>query len=297
LPVSAQSGINILKPMEKGTAPWYKGNCLLSALDDLKKMKRNPTAPLRSPVDVFDVEGKRTCIGKIASGTVYVGQRITLMPDNYKAEVLEIKIDQTPAQVAKAGENVLMTIKPDSGHSGTGAFMLCNEDDPCPRTDEFEAQLSLQELNEHTPVMAVGYQAMLHANNVAVSCIISGLLHNVQRKTGKYSRKAPTFIKKGSAAIVKIKVCGKQTSVNKDGETTSRAVGGKKIPLERFDDFPQLGRFTLRDEGKTIAIGKVLEVNKDKFGQLLERKKEKDLEKASKKEGKKEKDGKKKKKK
>lgn len=25
----------------------------------------------------------------------------------------------------------------------------------------------------------------------------------------------------------------------------------------RFSDHPQLGRFTLRDEGKTIAIGKI----------------------------------------
>lgn len=29
------------------------------------------------------------------------------------------------------------------------------------------------------------------------------------------------------------------------------------ICLERFADYPQLGRFTLRDEGKTVAIGKV----------------------------------------
>jgi peptide chain release factor subunit 3 len=29
------------------------------------------------------------------------------------------------------------------------------------------------------------------------------------------------------------------------------------ICIERFKDFPQLGRFTLRDEGRTIAIGKV----------------------------------------
>ena len=29
------------------------------------------------------------------------------------------------------------------------------------------------------------------------------------------------------------------------------------ICIERFVDYPQLGRFTLRDEGKTIAIGKV----------------------------------------
>ena len=29
------------------------------------------------------------------------------------------------------------------------------------------------------------------------------------------------------------------------------------ICVERFADYPQLGRFTLRDEGRTIAIGKV----------------------------------------
>jgi len=29
------------------------------------------------------------------------------------------------------------------------------------------------------------------------------------------------------------------------------------VCVERFSDYPQLGRFTLRDEGRTIAIGKV----------------------------------------
>ena len=29
------------------------------------------------------------------------------------------------------------------------------------------------------------------------------------------------------------------------------------ICIERFTDHPQMGRFTLRDEGKTVAIGKV----------------------------------------
>ena len=29
------------------------------------------------------------------------------------------------------------------------------------------------------------------------------------------------------------------------------------VCLETYKDYPQLGRFTLRDEGKTIAMGKV----------------------------------------
>ncbi|CAF1566079.1 unnamed protein product, partial [Rotaria sp. Silwood1] len=35
---------------------------------------------------------------------------------------------------------------------------------------------------------------------------------------------------------------------------------GQAICMEPFKRFPQLGRFTLRNEGRTIAIGKVLEI-------------------------------------
>ena len=35
---------------------------------------------------------------------------------------------------------------------------------------------------------------------------------------------------------------------------------GGNLCVETFKDFPQMGRFTLRDEGRTIAMGKVLKV-------------------------------------
>lgn len=37
----------------------------------------------------------------------------------------------------------------------------------------------------------------------------------------------------------------------------------KPICVELFSDVPQLGRFTLRDEGRTIAIGKIIKLPKD----------------------------------
>ena len=33
--------------------------------------------------------------------------------------------------------------------------------------------------------------------------------------------------------------------------------GAGSVCVERFEDYPQLGRFTLRDQGQTIAIGKI----------------------------------------
>ena len=35
------------------------------------------------------------------------------------------------------------------------------------------------------------------------------------------------------------------------------------VCVEPFDVCPQLGRFTLRDEGKTIGIGKILDLSPD----------------------------------
>ena len=35
------------------------------------------------------------------------------------------------------------------------------------------------------------------------------------------------------------------------------------FPIERYEDYQQLGRFTLRDQGQTIAIGKVTKLIMD----------------------------------
>ena len=51
------------------------------------------------------------------------------------------------------------------------------------------------------------------------------------------------FVKSGGVVIVRIQV-------------------EKPICAELFENVPQLGRFTLRDEGRTIAIGKVIKLPK-----------------------------------
>ncbi|KAI6898629.1 hypothetical protein KC334_g9630, partial [Hortaea werneckii] len=39
--------------------------------------------------------------------------------------------------------------------------------------------------------------------------------------------------------------------------------GAGAVCVERFEDYPQLGRFTLRDQGQTIAIGKITKLITD----------------------------------
>ena len=41
------------------------------------------------------------------------------------------------------------------------------------------------------------------------------------------------------------------------------------VPLEKHDFLPQMGRFTLRDEGRTIAVGKVLRYKPTKLNNAI----------------------------
>ena len=67
------------------------------------------------------------------------------------------------------------------------------------------------------------------------------LLHKLN-KEGKRSKKAPAYAKKGDRIIARL--------------TTSQATC-----LEKFEDFGMMGRFTLRDQAQTIAIGKVIRLD------------------------------------
>lgn len=50
----------------------------------------------------------------------------------------------------------------------------------------------------------------------------------------------------------------------------ARIATERSICVEKFDVVPQMGRFTLRDEGKTIAIGKIVKLPKARSGEAGE---------------------------
>lgn len=52
----------------------------------------------------------------------------------------------------------------------------------------------------------------------------------------------------------------KHRYVKSNSQVICRFSLAKAVCMETFDTLPQLGRFSLRDEGKTIAIGKVTKI-------------------------------------
>ena len=82
-----------------------------------------------------------------------------------------------------------------------------------------------------------------HAATVEVQLkVIIGL---VDKKTGEKDLKnRPRFIKQDQIAICRFDILGSNSVVC----------------MEPFKLYPQLGRFTLRYENKTVAVGKVLKI-------------------------------------
>jgi elongation factor 1-alpha len=67
------------------------------------------------------------------------------------------------------------------------------------------------------------------------------LISKLDPRTGQVVEENPSFLRTGEAAIV-------------------RFVPLQPIAIETFKDFPQLGRFALRDMGTTIGAGVVMEI-------------------------------------
>ncbi|MEM4614477.1 MAG: elongation factor 1-alpha, partial [Desulfurococcaceae archaeon] len=72
-------------------------------------------------------------------------------------------------------------------------------------------------------------------------CRITEIVAKIDPRTGKELEKNPQFIKQGDIAIVKFKPI-------------------KPLVAEKYAEFPGLGRFAMRDMGKTVGIGQVIEV-------------------------------------
>lgn len=244
IPVSGLHGDNIKTRIDAAKAPWYDGDSLINFMDTMHIADRNPDGPLRVPLlDRYQERGT-IALGKVESGVLRTGQKVVLMPTNQSVIVQQVFINEQPVRTAKPGENVLMRLSCGLEDVVKG-FVLCgNKAEPAPRAiHTFAAQIALVDTLEHRPLLTAGYKCVLHCHTIAQECTITKLLRPIDPKTGKPVRKPVTFIKQGQSVICRIEV-------------------EQSITIETFETLPQLGRLTLRDEGKTIAIGKVLLLEK-----------------------------------
>ncbi|KAE8579753.1 hypothetical protein XENTR_v10024168 [Xenopus tropicalis] len=240
MPCSGLTGANLKEPVE--ACPWYIGLPFIPYLDSLPNFNRSVDGPVRLPiVDKYKDMGT-VVLGKLESGSICKGQQLTMMPNKHTVEVLSLLSDEVETELVAPGENLKLRLKGIEEEEILPGFILCDPNNLCHSGRTFDAQIVII---EHKSIICPGYNAVLHIHTCIEEVEITALICLVDKKSGEKSKTRPRFVKQDQVCIARLRTAG-------------------TICLETFKDFPQMGRFTLRDEGKTIAIGKVLKLVPEK---------------------------------
>ncbi|CAM2699692.1 unnamed protein product [Rotaria socialis] len=166
---------------------------------------------------------------------------VSFAPSNLQTEVKSIEMHHEALQEAGPGDNVGFNVKNISVKELRRGFVASDiKNDPAQETATFVAQVIV--LN-HPGQIGAGYAPVLDCHTAHIACKFAELLEKVDRRTGKVIEEAPKFLKSGEAAMV-------------------RMIPSKPMCVEKFADFPPLGRFAVRDMRQTVAVGVIKDVEK-----------------------------------
>lgn len=141
---------------------------------------------------------------------------------------------------AQAGDRVELTVAGVDPSLFSSVTCLCDPENPIPVSSLFRAQIVVFDLR--VPILA-GSQCLVHFVTAPGGAPgrISKLISTIDKKTGNLSAKKPRSLTRGVSAIVEISL-------------------DRPICIELYADFRSLGRFTLRDQGKTFSAGIVTKI-------------------------------------
>uniref|UniRef100_A0A3B3IJB7 G1 to S phase transition 1, like n=1 Tax=Oryzias latipes TaxID=8090 RepID=A0A3B3IJB7_ORYLA len=239
MPCSGLTGANLKEPTD--LCPWYTSTIHSTPGQSTVVRLLTHTPPPSPPhllVCVSSQDMGTVILGKLESGSISKAQQLVMMPNRHTVEVLSLLSDDVETDDAGPGENLKLRLKGIEEEEILPGFILCNAENLCHSGRTFDAQIVII---EHKSIICPGYNAVLHIHTCIEEVQITALICLVDKKTGEKSKTRPRFVKQDQVCIARLRTAG-------------------TICLETFKEFPQMGRFTLRDEGKTIAIGKVLKL-------------------------------------
>ena len=240
VPTSGWTGDNLIKKSEK--MPWYTGPTLIEALDLLELPPKPTNKPLRVPIqDVYSITGIGTVpVGRVETGVLKEGANLVFMPSNKTAEVKSMEMHHTRIPVAEPGDNIGMNVRGIAKTEIRRGDVAGPVDNPPTVATEFIGQIIVI---YHPTAIAAGYTPVLHYHTGQIACRFTELLKKLDPRTGQVVEEKPSFLKTGDAAWVRMEPL-------------------RPISIETYQDFPELGRFAVRDMGTTVAAGVVKEITK-----------------------------------
>jgi bifunctional enzyme CysN/CysC len=145
VPVSGREGDWIVRPSPR--MAWYPGPSLVGLLDGFRRPTPLVRRPLRLPVqDVYKFDERRVVAGRVESGVLEIGDRLTFSPSGKSARVATIECWSVPTLpiMAEAGQSIGITLDEpifvERGHIGHRDPTLPGESAPI-ETNVFRSRL------------------------------------------------------------------------------------------------------------------------------------------------------------
>ncbi|CEL05457.1 Putative Translation release factor eRF3 [Aspergillus calidoustus] len=239
MPISAQRTLGIKDRVPSDLCPWYSGPSLLEYLTNMKMPERNLNAPFMMPISTKYRDMGTMVEGRIEAGVIKKNATCIIMPNRTKVEIAAL-YGETEDEIATGtcGDQVRMRLRGVEEEDLLPGFVMCSPKRPVHCVSAFEAKIRILDLKS---ILTAGFNCVMHVHSAVEEVTVAALLHKLEPGTGRRSKRPPPFASKGQMIIARI-------------EITSSAGA---VCVERFEDYNQMGRFTLRDQGQTIAIGMI----------------------------------------
>ncbi len=236
IPISAKEGDNIAKGSSR--MGWYEGPTVLQALDTFKPGPGSASKSLRLPVqDIYkftDFADKRIIAGRIESGILRAGDKVTVLPSG--EETVIKTIEQYPGQVpeAEAGKSIGITIGDklfiDRGN------VIVHRGDPAKIVKEIKAHIFWMDKDP-----------LRKGESITIKCATQEVMCEVERIERVLDSST-------------LKVLGEDASEVKNREVADVIIKTQRpIVVENFNDVRELGRFVLQ-RSDNCAGGVITEV-------------------------------------
>ena len=240
---SAYVGDNVFK--KSTNMAWYTGPTLVEAMDHAIAVPEKPVhKALRLPVqDVFTITGVGTVpVGRVETGVLKPGDKLIFEPSGAQGEVKSIEMHHKQLAKAEPGDNIGFNVRGIGKTDVKRGDVAGHPNSPPTVVKEFTAQIIVL---QHPTVLTKGYTPVFHCHTAHMAGKITELVKKLDPKTGAVLQEHPDMLKPGDAAIIKV-------------QPTAPLV------VEKQADFPELAKFAIRDMGKTIAAGIVIDIVKAK---------------------------------
>jgi sulfate adenylyltransferase subunit 1 len=229
IPISALNGDNVVEPMEN--MPWYKGNTLLSTLENVDISKDSDFKQARFPVQWVirpqsnEYHDFRGYAGRVEGGVFKVGDEVMALPAGLKSKIKSIELMDKKFEEAYPPMSVTITLE-DEIDISRGDMIVKSSDMP---TNSQEIELMICWLNEKK--LQVGGKYIVKHTTKESKCVIREIVHkininNLQTIEGDHT------VGLNDIAKIKIKTASPLFS---DSYTLNRATGSLII-IDEFSN-------------------------------------------------------------